>query len=123
MGTTNILDLNNRVDELAESYPADKVMMSDGVTSVEDALDNIRCGVFENAPSVSGNSNADITVPFGYTFSAPPVVTANIFGVLNLTDMIGINIKSVSTTGFVARVRNVSSATLAPKIIWIAILK
>lgn len=27
------------VDELAESYPADKVMLSDGVTSVEDALD------------------------------------------------------------------------------------
>ena len=37
MSTTNILDLNNRINELAESYPANKVMMSDGVTSVEDA--------------------------------------------------------------------------------------
>ena len=32
MSTTNILDLNNRIDELAESYPADKVMMSDGAS-------------------------------------------------------------------------------------------
>lgn len=35
MGTTNILDLNNRVDELEKSYPASHVMLSDGVTSVE----------------------------------------------------------------------------------------
>ena len=41
MSTTNILDLNNRVGELAESYPASKVMMSDGVTSVEDAVDEV----------------------------------------------------------------------------------
>lgn len=38
MSTTNILDLNNRIDELAISYPATQVMLSDGVTSVEDKL-------------------------------------------------------------------------------------
>ena len=32
MGTTNILDLNNRVSELAESYPASKVLMNDGAS-------------------------------------------------------------------------------------------
>ena len=48
MGSTNILDMNNRisalekaVDEVAESYPANKVMMSDGVTSVEDVINNV----------------------------------------------------------------------------------
>lgn len=41
MSTTNILDLNNRIDELADSYPAAKVMLSDGVTSVGDALDAV----------------------------------------------------------------------------------
>ena len=38
MGTTNTLDLNNRVDKMEKSYPAEQVMMSDGVTSVEEAL-------------------------------------------------------------------------------------
>ena len=38
MSTTNILDLNNRIDELRQ---ADNIMMSDGVTSVEDALDEL----------------------------------------------------------------------------------
>ena len=41
MSTTNILDLNNRIDKLTASYPADKVMLSDGTTSVEDALDEL----------------------------------------------------------------------------------
>ena len=41
MGTTNTLDLNNRINELADSYPANKVVMSDGTTSVEDALDEV----------------------------------------------------------------------------------
>ena len=45
MGTTNILDLNNRVDELEKSYPAEQVMMSDGVTSVEEALDELENGL------------------------------------------------------------------------------
>ena len=34
-------DVQGAVDELAESYPANKVMMSDGTTSVEDALDEV----------------------------------------------------------------------------------
>ena len=41
MSTTNILDLNNRVSELAQSYPADKVIMSDGVTSVEEVFSGL----------------------------------------------------------------------------------
>ena len=53
MSTTNILDLNNRVDELEKSYPADKVMMSDGETSVEDAVDNVFTAT--NATGVSGS--------------------------------------------------------------------
>lgn len=53
MGTTNILDLNNRVDELEKSYPASQVMMSDGVTSVEDALANI--GNDTNLGNVQGS--------------------------------------------------------------------
>lgn len=35
-------DMQEAVDELAQSYPADKVMMSDGVTSVEEALDALQ---------------------------------------------------------------------------------
>jgi hypothetical protein len=34
-------DVQGAVDELAESYPADKVMMSDGVTNVEEAVDEV----------------------------------------------------------------------------------
>lgn len=34
-------NVQNAVDELSESYPADKVILSDGVTSVEDALDAV----------------------------------------------------------------------------------
>lgn len=109
---------------MPSEYPATQVMMSDDVTSVEDRLDNIRCGIFENAPSVQPSTNGEITIPFGYTFSTPPVVTANLYGTLNLTDMIGVNIKSVSTTEFVVRVRNVNTVSaLTPKISWIAILK
>ena len=42
--TTSGLSATNEqaaIDELAESYPADKVMMSDDVTSVEDAIDGL----------------------------------------------------------------------------------
>lgn len=38
MGTTNILDLNNRVSELAQSYPASKVLLNSG-DSVEERVD------------------------------------------------------------------------------------
>ena len=41
MGTTNILDLNNRVNALDELRHADNIMMSDGETSVEDKVDEV----------------------------------------------------------------------------------
>ena len=40
--TDQVVSNKAAIDELAESYPADKVMMSDGVTSVEDRLDGMR---------------------------------------------------------------------------------
>ena len=63
MGTTNILDLNNRVSELAQSYPADKVRMSDGVTSVEDALDAVA-----NNSWVTLNANVKYRVTGGLVY-------------------------------------------------------
>lgn len=44
MGTTNILDLNNRVDELEKSFPANKVVMTGG-GNVEDAIDEVADGL------------------------------------------------------------------------------
>lgn len=61
MGTTNILDLNNRVDELAKSYPADKVMMSDGGTSVEDAVDE-KSKILTTEVSFTVNSSAQLVI-------------------------------------------------------------
>lgn len=55
MGTTNILDLNNRVSEIAQSYPADKVMMSDGVTSVEEKIGNVRITKIWDNPNPTVN--------------------------------------------------------------------
>lgn len=37
----NILDIAKKVQKLADSYPADQVMMSDGVTSVEEAVNDV----------------------------------------------------------------------------------
>ena len=42
MGTTNILDLNNRVDAL-----------SDGVTSVEDAVDELKANITSGSTALS----------------------------------------------------------------------
>ena len=61
MSTTNILDLNNRIDELAETYPANNVMMSDGVTSVEDALDDLKpTSDVEYTPNTTNLNNISI---------------------------------------------------------------
>lgn len=75
MGTTNILELNNRVDKLEKSYPADNVMMADGVTSVEDAVDELKSGLTNYISSVSytGTTNSD-----GYISGS-----ANTFGLPN----------------------------------------
>jgi hypothetical protein len=40
-------NVQNAVDELSESYPADKVILSDGVTSVEDALDGLNVSGYD----------------------------------------------------------------------------
>ena len=67
MGTTNILDLNNRVDEMEKSYPATQVMMSDGVTSVEDALDEAEGDIesLNTVIDVTSEITKNITVPSG----------------------------------------------------------
>jgi hypothetical protein len=57
MSTTNILDLNNRIDELTKSYPANKVMMPDGVTSVEDAISNKHYGTAVSLLGYTSSSN------------------------------------------------------------------
>lgn len=59
MGTTNILDLNNRVDEMEKSYPAEQVMMSDGVTSVEEAVNDIVGGTATDFQAW-GNNNGEV---------------------------------------------------------------
>lgn len=46
-------DVQGAVDELAESYPATQVMLSDGVTSVEEAL---TANIFGNNISIKGTS-------------------------------------------------------------------
>ena len=66
MSTTNILDLNNRIDELADSYPADKVMMSDGVTSVEDRLDAANIDSAVDLSSYTSSSNVYTCPSDGY---------------------------------------------------------
>ena len=58
MSTTNILDLNNRVGELAESYPASKVMLSDGTTSVEEKIGNMRMTKLWENPSPTSDFTA-----------------------------------------------------------------
>ena len=50
MGTTNILDLNNRVDEL-----------SDGVTSVEEAVDEVKSGLTNLVKSETFTVTTDAT--------------------------------------------------------------
>ena len=69
MSTTNTLDLNNRVnklekdvDELAKSYPAAKVMMSDGVTSVEDAVDKLTSGLTKKAHFYNIQGSGSVSV-------------------------------------------------------------
>lgn len=63
MGTTNILDLNNRVDELEKSYPASHVMLSDGVTSVEDKIGNMRMSkLWENPDPSASFASQTITM-------------------------------------------------------------
>lgn len=61
--TDQVVSNKAAIDELAESYPADKVMMSDGVTSVEDALDGL------NANNLSGR--VDITAYTTSKYVAP----------------------------------------------------
>ena len=54
MSTTNILDLNNRIDELADSYPASKVMLNSG-DSVEEKMGNVKMAKLWENPSPSAS--------------------------------------------------------------------
>lgn len=58
--TDQVVSNKAAIDELAESYPADNVMMPDGVTSVEDALDELTANTF--GASVGLTANTPITV-------------------------------------------------------------
>lgn len=68
MGTTNILDLNNRVDELEKSYPASQVMMSDGTTSVEEAVDEVASGISKiyTSNNIAGNGTMTFNLKKSY---------------------------------------------------------
>ena len=52
MGSTNILDMNNRVDDLEKSYPANKVVMTGG-GNVENSLTG-RLLTYENVTVTPG---------------------------------------------------------------------
>lgn len=71
MSTTNILDLNNRIDELAESYPATQVVMPDGVTSVADALPKVTDWYTVPSDITVGSVGYGIIVSFSNGWSLP----------------------------------------------------
>ena len=52
-------DVQGAVDELAQSYPANKVMMSDGVTSVEEAIDELTADTIGTAVNVSSYTSSN----------------------------------------------------------------
>lgn len=100
MGTTNILDLNNRVSELAQSYPAEQVIYDNTTsgltaTDVQGAVDEVvgKMGnmrmtkLWENPSTTSdfasqnvtlSNSDYDILVAMCYTSTSNRYTIANI---------------------------------------------
>lgn len=62
-------NVQNAVDELSESYPADKVILSDGVTNVEDRLED--SGWIQPTNKISyRKKNGFVTVIVSHTLSA-----------------------------------------------------
>lgn len=65
MGTTNTLDLNNRVTNLEKAVnglTASDIMLSDGVTSVEDALDEVAERIIQRTYYTTSTSTATYDV-------------------------------------------------------------
>lgn len=96
MGTTNILDLNNRVDELEKSYPANKVMMSDGVTSVEEAVDELKANITSGPTALSFDTE--------YTASSDGYVRGIVNQGANKFVQIQLYFSSAGAYGIVAKV-------------------
>lgn len=104
MGTTNILDLNNRVDELEKSYPANKVMLSDGVTSVEDALDEeLKILTTEFSFVVNKSTNLIISsllnIPYAKVISAAQAYNADAYNILATDHVTGYRIMVSNNNG------------------------
>lgn len=77
----NILEIAKKVQKLEEAglpdtYPADQVMMSDGTTSVEDAVDEVKSGLNTlsisklsiNKQSIPENTSVNLNLAFGVTY-------------------------------------------------------
>ena len=84
MGEFNVKKSDGSLEQTAgmpETYPADQVMMSDGVTSVEDALDKlqIKSVIFNETTSSSGRiadkfAGMEVIVLKAYCFNQSHIV-------------------------------------------------
>ncbi len=99
MALDNVMrvDNGNVIDGvMPQTYPAEQVMMSDGVTSVEDAVDEVaeKIGnIFFIEKSVS---NVSISNVWGSLYSATEVVDISSLGLTNAPDVVSVEF---STTG------------------------
>lgn len=76
-------NVQNAVDELSESYPADKVILSDGVTSVENKLDANNLGTVVNITSYTTTkyvAPSDGYLQLSATASTDTKMKATIYG-------------------------------------------
>ena len=93
--TDQVVSNKAAIDELAGSYPADKVMLSDGVTSVENALDKLTSGTF--GTEVALTSGVDYVCPAdGYIIIIVPNNAETIIGLNNIRVF---DVKNGSGTG------------------------
>lgn len=82
-------DVQGAVDELADSYPATKVMLSDDVTSVEDALDGLTANNFvESEVNIASYTQANpyICPADGYVRIYVNYTTTNTYGDIRLNE-------------------------------------
>lgn len=105
MSTTNILDLNNRIDELAESYPATQIMMSDGVTSVEDALSGSKLTDITNWPENSSYPSGTALTPGNWTWIAHKVLPA---GLYYISGMVNLSTGSTTAVSLLQQIRDLT---------------
>ena len=108
---------------MPETYPADKVMMSDGVTSVEDALDELMAFRMEKGTesySINATASDYKNILFAKPFKNIPAVmaTLNADGVMTNT---ACGVRDITTTGFKIYWRNNGSDTATVSANWVAI--